>query len=266
MSTSQLSLLRILDDRLAEGDTSLATRDVRAELGLSPQAASNLLERARDAGLVDRVARGHYAIRQLGVLGTRAASEDVALAVAAFFGRQPHRIAFRSALDYHDLLTHPSRTIQVACPRQVTARSLSGRPLKTVQENVETLLIGAVPAGHGAWVSGVERGLLDAAKRLELVGGPAVLAEALAAAGSDPEALQALARELNAAAALRRIGSIADQLAIPGLAGALEPLRTPTADLDLEPGTPRGKPALRDARWRVRWSESPAELAEVVRQ
>jgi hypothetical protein len=44
---------------------------------------------------------------------TRPASQDIALAVAAVFGSEPHRIAYRSALDHHGLRSHPARTIQV---------------------------------------------------------------------------------------------------------------------------------------------------------
>jgi predicted transcriptional regulator of viral defense system len=117
--------LQLLDDKLTKGQAGLTSREVRERLGLSPQAASNLLTRWRDAGLLDRVAPGHYAIRQLGLLGTRAVSEDIALAVGAFFADEPHRIAYRSALDYHGLLTRPARAIQVA-ERSVGTNSTQG--------------------------------------------------------------------------------------------------------------------------------------------
>ncbi len=259
--------LDLLDNRLAAGNSRLTTRDVQEEFGLSSQAASNLLARWRTAGLVDRVANGHYAIRQLGLLGTRAASEDVSLAVGAYFGDEPHRIAYRSALDHHGLLTHPARTIQAACPREVTVKQLSGRPLRTVMEPPETISIGSEDAGHHARVSGVERGLLDAASRLDLIGGVDVLAEALAAADADSTVLHSLAGELGAAAGLRRIGSLADHLPLPRLAGRLEPLVPPTSDISLDPSLARSRErSFRDGRWRVRWREEPSRLAEQLRQ
>ena len=49
----------------------------------SKTATANLLKRMQTASLIDRVRRGHYAVRQLGVLGTPAAAEDVALSVGA---------------------------------------------------------------------------------------------------------------------------------------------------------------------------------------
>ncbi|MGH2883981.1 MAG: type IV toxin-antitoxin system AbiEi family antitoxin domain-containing protein [Solirubrobacteraceae bacterium] len=259
--------LDLLDNKLASGEARLTTRDVQEELGLSPQAASNLLARWRNAGLVDRVANGHYAIRQLGLLGTRAASEDISLAVGAFFGDEPHRIAYRSALDHHGLLTHPARTIQVACPREVTVRQLSGRPLRTVMEPRETISIGSEDSGHHARVSDVERALLDAASRLDLIGGAGILAEALAAADADPAVMQSLAGELRAAAGLRRIGSLADHLPVPRLAGHLEPLMPPASDISLNPRLEENRErSFRDGRWRVRWPEQPSRLAEQLRQ
>jgi len=259
--------LQLLDDKLTIGQAGLTSREVRERLGLSPQAASNLLTRWRDAGLVDRVAPGHYAIRQLGLLGTRAASEDVALAVGAFFAGEPHRIAYRSALDYHGLLTHPARTIQVACPREVTVKQLSGRPLRTIIEPRETVLVGAVQAGHGARVSGLERSLLDGAARMDLIGGASVLAEALSAAQPDSAVLQRLSQEIGSAAALRRIGSLADPLSISALAGQLHPLAPLKSDVALEPRNPAaGDRPFRDRKWRVVWAEPPATIAEGLEQ
>jgi predicted transcriptional regulator of viral defense system len=259
--------LKVLDDKLATGDARLTTRELQEQLGISPQSASNLLARWREAGLVDQVARGHYAIRQLGLLGTRAASEDIALAVGAFFAGEPHRIGYRSALDCHGLLTHPARTIQVACPRRITAKQLSGRALQTILEPQGTVVIGAEDAGHGAFVSGIERSLLDAAMRLDLVGGVNVLAEALSAADVDPEVLSDLARDLGATTALRRIGSLADQLRLPGLEERLEPAATPARSIQLDPRSPTASDhVFRDRRWRVVWPTPPRQLAEALRQ
>lgn len=79
-------------------------------------------------------------------------------------------------------------------------------------------------AGHGAYVSSVERSLLDGAARMDFIGGANVLAEALNAAQPTPAVLQHLAREIGAAPALRQIGSLVNQLLIPELVNRLEPL------------------------------------------
>jgi len=258
--------LRLLDERLAHGQATITSSELRDTLGLSPQSTSNLLRRWLDAGLVDRVARGKYAIRQLGLLGTRAASEDVALAVGALWGDQPHRIAYRSALDVHGLLTHPARTIQVASPHRVRVTNLGGRALRVVIEPEAHIRAGAEPAAHGAWVSGLERALVDAASRPELVGGYTTLAEALVNSGADPKRLSHMAAQIDAPPALRRLGSLADQLKLDGLAGELSPLSEPTADLDLEPGLDSPNRPFRDSHWRVRWPEEPGSLAAALEQ
>ena len=237
-----------------------ATRLKRSRTG-----TANLLRRLLREGLVDRVRRGHYAIRQLGTLGTAAAAEDVLLAVAAGFADTSHRVGYRSALDRLDLLSHPSRTIQIALARRTRTEMLSGRLLTAVVEPDAALSIGATRQG-GASVSDLERAFLDAAARPDLVGGSAVLAEALAAASTraDPSRLMEYARALSWGPALRRIGSIADALELEGLAGRLQPLSKPTSDLALDPAHKTS--AWRDSRWWVRWDRAPDELGKVVRQ
>lgn len=258
--------LKPLDDRLAAGKPTLTSRELREELGISPSAASNLLARWRRAGLVDRVARGRYAIRQIGLLGTRASSEDVALAVAALVEGRPHRIAYNSALDFHGLLVRPVRTVQIASPHRYSGSAISGRPLQVIHERAETVGLGTEPAGHGAVASNLERALLDAASRPDLVGGFHPLAEALAGSEPDPDNLLGLADQLSAAPAIRRIGSLADRLELPGLAGKLEPLIAPRWDLDLDPTPSERRAAFRDSKWRIRWPEDPRAVAREIAQ
>jgi predicted transcriptional regulator of viral defense system len=253
------SRIGILDDLVADGREWFTSASLRVQLGLSPQATSNLLSRWVRDGLVDRVSRGRYVVRPLGSLGTRAASQDIALAVAAAFDGVPHRIAYRSALDHHGLLTHPARTIQVATPRLRRIRTISGRKLRIMTELESTLDIGAERAHAGAMVSGHLRSLLDAAARPDLGGGPSVLAEALTTRPVHPDELTQLARSLEANAALRRIGSIADRLGLAGLAGQLQPLSPPRSDIELDPRDPHR--AFRDTAWWVTWPITREELA-----
>lgn len=252
--------LALLDDLVAEGQSFVSSRDVTLRLGVSAQSASNLLYRLMREGLLDRVGRGRYVIRALGVLGTPAAAEDLATAVGAAFSGIAHRIAYRSALDELELLVHPARTITVASTRRVRQAMLSRRPLTVVVEREEAIHVGA-DATNSSWVSSVERALLDAAARPGLVGGATVLTEAITAAGgnADPERITSYAARLGWGAALRRIGSIADHLEVDGLAGRLSPLRPPTSDVDLDPSRIRGS-HWRDTRWWVRWMATPAEL------
>jgi predicted transcriptional regulator of viral defense system len=255
--------LRLLNTLVAEGQTQFTAEEATTRLKRSPTATANLLRRLVREGLLDRVRRGRYAIRPLGMLGTTAAAEDVLLAVAAGFFKTAHRLAYRSALDYLELLVHPSRAIQVALTKPTRSERLSNRPLTTVIEPEEAVSIGAEKHGE-TFVSNLERALLDAAARPELAGGIAIVAEALASAAArvDPDRMKDYAARLRWGAALRRIGSIADGLALPGLAGKLTPLTKPTSDIDLEPGGHAS--AWRDAKWRVRWNQAPEQLSNVV--
>lgn len=258
--------LALLDEFVSEGLTQFTLAEASARLGRSAAATNNLLGRLLRDGLLDRVRRGHYAIRQLGSLGTTVAAENILLSVAAGFRDVRHRVAYRTALDQHDLLAHPSRSIQVALAKPTRSETLSGRRLTVVQEPENALEIGATKQ-EGVLISDLERALLDAAARPGLVGGAAVLAEALGAAASkgvDAARLMSYARALSWGPALRRIGSIADTLRIDGLAGRLEPLTKPTSDIDLEPGDHAS--SYRDAKWWVRWALIPSEFENVVHQ
>ena len=91
--------------------------------------------------------------------------------------------------------------------------------------------------------------------------------EAFAAATPELHAgiLMEYARRLGWAAALRRLGSLADALALMPLTGALKAIKPITSVLDLEPGT--DEPTVwRDSRWRVRWPRTVDELQAVIGQ
>jgi len=258
--------LKLVDNLVAEDKLHFTFREAQQRLDKSSPATGNLLQRMVASGLIDRVRQGHYAVRQLGVLGTPTVAEDVALAVGAAFTGIPHRMAYRTALDEHDLIVHPSRSIYVATCKRIRSQTLSGTPLSIVQEAEPHVSVGAIACGS-SWVSDVERALLDAAMRPNLVGGAVVLAEAIATASNrvNVTTLIHYAQVLGCAAALRRIGSISDSLEVEGLAGHLQPLKPLTADLDLEPGV--NMPRIwRDAYWRIRWPQTPAEIVSIVKQ
>lgn len=258
--------IELLDELATEGKEAFTTQDIQ-ELGeLSPQAASNLLTRLVHHGLVDRVARGRYVMRPFGALGTRAASEDVALAVGAAFRGKPHRLAYRSALDWHGLLDHPSRQIVVAADRRPRLRELSGRPLRVVVERPDRIELGAIDAGHGARVSSLERALVECAARPSLAGGIAVVAGALARARVGPDALEEIAQALGARSALRRLGSIAETLDVHPVADELAPLSSIGQPVPLDPDLTDGADGWRDDKWGVDWPFAAQELEEIVRR
>lgn len=262
--------LDLVDVLAAAGKQTFTTKDVLELESLSPQAASNLLTRMEGYGLIDRVARGRFALRPIGALGTRAASEDIALAVGAAFGGRRHRIGYQSALDHHGLLRHPTRKIIVATDTRTTLPTISGRPLRLVIEKPERLDVGSIDAGHGARVSSIERALLESAARPELSGGIEVVASALVGAKIDTDVLQDLARQLDARTALNRLGSLAEALEVESLASKIEPMSAWGRLIELDPElggeASSDEGAWRHHKWGVEWPFSIEELEETVRR
>ncbi|MGZ4755374.1 MAG: type IV toxin-antitoxin system AbiEi family antitoxin domain-containing protein [Acidimicrobiia bacterium] len=251
--------LKLLDRFASEGKTAFTAADVRHELGTSPQATSNLLTRWTSVGLVDRLAAGRYAVRQIGALGTAAVWDDLGSAVAAVFAGHPHRIGFLTALDHHGLLVRPARPVQVASPYRPREKALSGRPLRVVREAVSTVLVGTEPLGPSR-VATVERALLDVASRPALAGGAVRVAEALAAVDR-VVGLRDLASQVKADSAYRRIGSLAATLSLP-VARNLEPPAWRTLiELDRKA---RGEDGWVDKTWGVAWPYPVSELQAVV--
>jgi predicted transcriptional regulator of viral defense system len=258
--TRQLDFLNTL---VAEGRTEFTFQDAVHLMSASPPATANTLNRLTQTGLVDRVVRGRYAIRPLGSLGTTAVSEDLSLAVGAAFDGQLHRIAYRSALSEHDLLSHPVRTVYVACEKNVGFSHVSERPLRVVLERPETVHLDVEAVAH-SWRSTLERSLLECAMRVDLAGGVERLAEALSRGANkvDSVRLTKLANEFGARgfAAERRLASLSRALDIPlqfdPLVGTNKPL------IQLEPRDPRD--VWIDKTFRVSWNVTVDELKAVI--
>lgn len=250
--------LRLLNGFVRRGDTAFSAAEFRHGMGMSPQATSNLLTRLTKVGLVDRVAAGRYAIRQIGTLGTAAVWDDLGSAVAAVLVGHPHRVGFLTALDHHGLLVRPVREVQVASWYRPREKSLSGRRLRVVREDVATVLVGTEPLGPSR-VATIERALLDVASRPAL-GGISCVAEALGAA-ERIVGLGDLAMEIKADAGFRRIGSIATSLSLP-VGRELEPPRWRTL-VELDRKARSGKGWV-DKAWGVAWAYPKSELLAVV--
>lgn len=254
-----------LNDLAADGVGEFSTRQVAEYAGLSPKSASALLSRLVRMGLVDRVARGRFALREVGMLGTTAASEDLALAIQAALGERQGRIAFRSALSDLGLLSHPARTIHVASPHRVRLRALSGRPVVFHHERSASLRLGADRLRESVWRSTPARALLESAQHPRFAGGVAAVAEALMAAHVEPEALADLAARIDSAAGLRRLGSLSDHLG-GSLARRLDPPpKARTIPLDPAERADAAAPgAWRDTRWGVEWPMPAVELLRAI--
>lgn len=255
--------LELIDTLLAEGRDEFTFDDAKALMGISTEATANALARLRKDGLVDRLTRGHYAIRPLGALGTSAATDDLSVAVGAAFEGRKHRIAYPSALGELGMLSHPVRTIYVACTEQVRFSTVSRRPLRLVVEKPETIHLEA-EAVKNSWRSSLERALFECALRVDLVGGVERLAEAVASGSPDTDSAR-IARLANAfgtrgQAAERRLASMAAALHLPLTLAPDVGKRQQVIRLD-----PRDdRVAWTDARFRVAWNTTVDELQAVV--
>ena len=258
-----VSQLELIDTLAASGREEFTFEEAKSTLGRSPTSTANTLRQLRRKGLVDRLSRGHYAIRPLGSLGTSTATDDLPLAIGAAFAGREHRIAYLTALSEHGLLTHPVRTVFVACTQQVRIPTVSRRPLRVIVERKETIHLEAEVVGR-SWRSTVERALFECALRVDLIGGAERLAEAFArgAPEVDPTRLALLAEAFGARgfAAERRLASLARALALPL---ALEPHVDPRQPIiRLDPRTDRVEWI--DDTLRVAWSTTVNELRAVV--
>ncbi len=255
--------LDVLDRLVAEGQEEFTFDTAKTVLGTSPTATANALRRLREQGLLDRVARGHYVIRPLGSLGPSAATDDLSFAVGAAFAGREHRIAYLSALSELGLVTHPVRTVFVACTHQARLSTISRRPLHVVIEKSDTIHLEAEPIGT-SWRSNLERALFESALRVDLVGSVERLAEALASGApeADPPRIARLVKPFGARgrAAERRLASLALALGLP---------------IDLHPTVDRRRPVISldprddhvewiDRVFRVAWNVTVDELRAVV--
>lgn len=256
--------LEFVNTLVAQGREEFTFEDARTTLGGTSASVANVLRGLSEKGLVDRLSRGHYAVRPIGSLGTSAVTDNLSLSVGAAFQGREHRIAYLSALSELGVLSHPVRPVYVACTQQVRLHSIGNRPLRVVVERPGTIHLEAESVGR-SWRSTLERALFECAMRIDLTGSVERLAEALAASVEevDPSRIAVLARAFGprGRAAERRLVSLARALDLP-------------LGLDPEVGVRRPVIALdpRDDRveWvdpdlRVAWNTTADELQAVVR-
>ena len=256
--------LSLVDTLAAEGRTSVSALEVRERLGLSAQSASNLLARLSRDGLVERVRRGEYLLRPLGELGVSAtASDRLAQAIAIAVGGASHRICYRTALHEHGLLSRPGRRVQVAVARRLYVDHLGDRSLESIIERPALIHVGA-EQHQQAWISTIERALLESAETPRRVGGIATVAEALAVSSPSPDRLVELSEALAFAPGLRRLVSLDRQLRFGKLSEiVLSPRRGRL--LPLDPADTRTDGFIDHAAG-VRWPGPIEELLEVAHQ
>jgi predicted transcriptional regulator of viral defense system len=185
------------------------------------------------------------------------------LAVGAAFEGKDHRIAYLSALSELGLVSHPVRTVFVACTQQVRFTTVSRRPLRSIVEKQETIHLETEAVGH-SWRSTLERALFESALRVDLAGGVERLAEALAAGSleANPARIKHLAKAFGSRglAAERRLASLAFGLDLPFSLDSPVGKRQPVIQLD----TRDDRVEWTDERYRVAWNATIDELRAIV--
>lgn len=255
--------LELINSLVADGREEFTFADAKSALGVSTPATANALRQLTQKGLVNRLTRGHYAIRPLGSLGTSTATDDLSAVIGAAFEGRSHRISYCSALSELGLVSHPVRTLYVACTHQVRFTAVSARPLHSLIETPATIHLEAEAVGS-SWRSSLERALFESALRMDLTGSVELLAEALTAGSRDvnPTRIAQLATVFGGRgrAAERRLASLTHALHLP---------------LALTPNVAAKQPLIRlnpkddsdawtDTRYRVIWNATIDELQAVV--
>lgn len=249
-------------NQLARHSNAFTTAEFRDFYGGSEQSAANALSRAARQGLIERVARGRYVIREIGRLATYSSTEDLLLSLSPVLLDKEHRIAYLTALEYHSLLLHPQSEFQVALAAPTRTRKVSGRVFRQVIEVRRFLSVGAMEVDHGCRVSDLPRTLLDAARRPDLMGGVDIIGDALKLTDFDDLSLLVdYAGELETEGALRRLGSIAGAIGQSALAEELRSrLALPTTPIPVDPGADSSSHAWVDPEWNVTWDATSADL------
>lgn len=249
-------------DLLARDRNVFTASEFREHFGGSPTNAANALSRAVRDGLVERVAHGRYAIREVGRLSTHSSTEDLLLALAPILSARDHRIAYRTALESHSLLLYPQSDVQVALTSPTRTRQVSGRSFRQIIEVPHYLSIGAMEVAHGCRASDLSRTLLDAARRPDLIGGVDTTVAALRLSGQvDADTIVDYAERLQSGAALRRLGSVALAAGRDDIAtGIHSKMPVPATPLPVDPSSSSDQVVWVDPDWNVAWDSVSADL------
>ena len=159
----------------AEGVEAFTLADLQQRFDLTPKQAGGLAYRLTRQNLVRRLKRGLYAILEPADWhGGPGLGVDRYWAAANAVRGEPYFLAYYTAMELHDMLQHPLRTVFVAVTKQ-------HRPLTfgTVHMQFVTLAAGKffgeedrrTAQGHVVKVAELERTFLDCADRPELCGG-----------------------------------------------------------------------------------------------
>lgn len=269
------SNLKTLGPRSAQLITALYDRrqstftaaDAGEITGLAPAATRQLLQKARQRGLVTRLKPGLYNLVPFD-LGRVAEHVDSPWLIAQrMAGEDAWFLSHASALELHRMATQPNFTVYTSCTRRIRPQSAGGYSFRFVelrQDQVFGVMKHWVDKERFVMVSDVERTIIDGLRHPAFVGGITEVAKGLWMKREQINLprLVDYARRIEVGAVVRRLGyllehyGLADEATLDGLRAML------TATYQrLDPLFPAEGPFI--ARWRLQLNVTPEELDAV---
>lgn len=177
--------------------------EVQRFLEVSQRNAYRILKGMTEKGLVERIARGTYALSE--TYESRTSYEIASnLEPASYVG-------FWSALHFHGLTDQVPRTIFVAVTRQKRSVRIQGQTVRFVRVQPATFF--GYRSYEGAVVSDPEKTLLDCCRLPEYAGGMALVANAIPS-DIDIDRILRYAERLDSGAVAARIGYLLDRTGV----------------------------------------------------
>ena len=194
--------LSLLERWEADGTRVVSIKEVRERLGsgVSPQAATQLVRRLRDAGFLVRVGRGLYAVQPLAWMGESA--PDVAVVLAAIAKRGARFfVGFDTAAGHYGWHPETYGAVTIGVPRggRIRPDQAEGTHIRTVVVDASTFNEGVATVRWREVVlpfSDRNRTVVDAVAKVDLIGGYSELLRLLARAARDPKVDRAAVAEL----------------------------------------------------------------------
>lgn len=259
--------------RLAAAELEFFTPDdLMAVLGVTREHAWGLAHRLAAANLIRRVRRGLYAI-----VGPRAWTEGAGAGINWYWAAanavhgEPYFLAYYTAMELHQMLQHPIRTVFVAVARHHRGFTFGPARIRFVKVT-EAKLFGDEERrvdGHVVKMAQLERAFIDCVDRPDLCGGLEEVVRAFARRHGDLDAgrLLRVVRRFDKPVATKRLGYLlelvghSDRELIWELENAAGRLRR-YVPLDKTRPT---EGATRDRRWELLVNADPHELLRGIR-
>lgn len=258
---------------LAAADLDFFTPDdLMAILGVTREQAWGLAHRLTKTNLVRRVRRGLYAI-----VGPRAWSQGAGPGINWYWAAanavqdEPYFLAYYTAMELHQMLQHPIRTVFVAVVRHHRAFAFGPARVRFVKV-ADGKLFGEEDRradGHVVKVAQLERTFIDCVDRPDLCGGMEEVVRGFARRHRDIDAdrLLRLVRRFDKPVATKRLGYLlelvghSDRELIWDLENAAGRIRR---YVPLDKTRPTDG-ATRDRRWELLVNADPRELLRGTR-